>query len=517
MSDKTLKRIISQIKKYGLVDVFKTTDNFENWLSSLSFEQIDNFLGLNIEPKEVEKSKSILINNNILNCQDYSKKVEAIAKLKNVDGCYHLFSSICNKKFLDSKNFYKDIEMISKSNTTGYELSVIGEYAFINSPYHDEDLKLILKAKDPYIAEALAKVAENIYSINSPYHQKDMLLISKADTELLSFEYIGMGMGLEYLATNEDLLNDKYHLENMHILAGHTIAKEELFYIMTDNRIIKGENYRTEVEILKNAKRKMNARALYYYIVNPKEKFFLDIFCFDTSLGVGSALNNMLSNSPRIFDYNLIAGSNDPEYLNNLIKISNMDEKFVMHYTALLMNPQFIKSQYKEFDLKVLESITDFDIFMDLYSLIYDGLETKDNQHHQSDVILLIKTLDSKIRKWLVRRMTNKNNNNYDYDIEYITKLKLDSISDEIKEEMKYYLFEENGINDPKHREKLESLLNGVMIERHESLLDYLNKLEEELDTKEVEEPLPVTSVEEPVSNKKAKSRVLSLFKKDKR
>ena len=51
----------------------------------------------------------------------------------------------------------------------------------------------------------------------------------------------------------------------------------------------------------------------------------------------------MLSNSPRIFDYNLIAGSNDPEYLNNLIKISNMDEKFVMHYTALLMNPQFIK------------------------------------------------------------------------------------------------------------------------------------------------------------------------------
>ena len=147
MSDKTLKRIISQIKKYGLVDVFKTTDNFENWLSSLSFEQIDNFLGLNIEPKEVEKSKSILINNNILNCQDYSKKVEAIAKLKNVDGCYHLFSSICNKKFLDSKNFYKDIEMISKSNTTGYELSVIGEYAFINSPYHDEDLKLILKIK----------------------------------------------------------------------------------------------------------------------------------------------------------------------------------------------------------------------------------------------------------------------------------------------------------------------------------------------------------------------------------
>lgn len=180
------------------------------------------------------------------------------------------------------------------------------------------------------------------------------------------------------------------------------------------------------------------------------------------------------------------------------------------------MNPYFISNQYKDFDLKVLESITDFDIFMDLYTLIYKGLEIKDNPHHQSDVILLSKTVDSKIRKWLIERMTNKNNNNYDYDIEYITKLKLDLISDKIKEEMKYYLFEEKGINDLKHREKLESLLNGIMVERQNSLLEYLNKLEEELNTKEVEEPLLVTLEEEQVSNKKAKSRVLSLFKKDK-
>lgn len=225
-------------------------------------------------------------------------------------------------------------------------------------------------------------------------------------------------------------------------------------------------------------------------------------------------LYDLLGKSPRIFDHNLMAGSNDPDYLNNLIKISNMDEKLVMHYTALLMNPHFIKSSYKEFDLKVLESITNFDIFMDLYTLIYEGLDMVDNTHHQSDIILLSKTLDSKIRKWLIKRITNENNNNYDYDIEYITKLKLDSISDEIKEEMKYYLFKEKGINDLKHREKLESLLNGIMVERHESLTDYLNKLEEELNTKEVEEPLLVPSVEESVS--KAKSRVLSLFKKDK-
>lgn len=510
MKNETLKQIIIQIKKYGLVDVFKTTDNFKNWISTLDSKQINNFLGLNIEPKEVESFKSILINRNLLSCQDYSRRVEAITKLKNGEGCWHIFHKICNPKFLESRNFYKDIETISKAETARYCLNALEENLFIDSPYHDEDLKLIVEVKDSYTADALTEVATNIHSINSPYHQEDMLLISKADTEVISSEY--SGVGLMCLATNEDSLKDKYHLENMHILAENTSANEELFYIMTNNKFIKGKNYRKEVETLKNAKSRTNARVLYYYIVNPREKFFHD---FDYISSLPKELYDLLGKSPRIFDHNLMAGSNDPDYLNNLIKISNMDEKLVMHYTALLMNPHFIKSPYKEFDLKVLESITDFDIFMDLYTLIYEGLDMVDNTHHQSDIILLSKTLDSKIRKWLIKRITNENNNNYDYDIEYITKLKLDSISDEIKEEMKYYLFKEKGINDLKHREKLESLLNGIMVERHESLTDYLNKLEEELNTKEVEEPLLVPSVEESVS--KAKSRVLSLFKKDKR
>lgn len=497
MNNETLKQIISQIKKYELVDEFKTANSFEYWISSINSKQIDNFINLNIDFQEVKNFKSILIDRNLLDCQDYQKRIEAITKLKNGDGCYHLFWKICSKKFLESKDFYKDIEMISKADTTRYCLKAIQGDLFIDSPYHDEDLKLIVEAKDSYIADALVDVAQNIFSINSPYHQKDMLLISKANHSVDN---------LVYLATNENSLKDKYHLENMQILAECITpnVNEELFEIMTYKRIIQGKDYRKKVEILKNVKNRMNARALYYYIVNPREKFFHDAEYISS---LPKELYDLLGKSSRIFDHNLIAGSNDPEYLNNLIKISNMDERLVMHYTALLMNPYFISNQYKDFDLKVLESITDFDIFMDLYTLIYDKLDIVDNTHHQSDVILLSKTLDSKIRKWLIERMTNENNNNYDYDIEYITKLKLDSINDEIKEEMKYYLFKEKGINDLKHREKLESLLTGVMVERHESLLDYLNKLEEELDTKEVEEP---------VSNKKAKSRVLSLFKKDK-
>ena len=502
MKNETLKQIIIQIKKYGLVDVFKTTDNFKNWISTLDSKQINSFLSLNIEPKEVENFRSILIDRSLLSCQDYSRRVETIAKLKNGDGCWYLFDRICNPKFLKSKNFYKDIEMISKAETARYCLNALEEDVFINSPYHDEDLKLIVEAKDFATAKALAEVAKNINSIKSSYHQEDMLLISKADNELISSEYLKIG--LKYLAINESSLKDKYHLQNMQILAEHTIASEELFCIMIDNEIIKGKNYRKEVEILKNVKSRMNARALYYYIANPHKKFVIDNRNFKDD----PVLYRMLTNSPDISNEGLISGSNDPEYLNNLTKISNMDEKLVMHYTSLLMNPHFLKSQYKKFDLKVLESITDADIFMDLYILIYENLDLVDNPHHQSDIILLSKTLDSKIRKWLVGRMISKYNNNYDYDIEYITKLKLDSISNETKEEMKYYLFTEKGINDPKHIEKLESLLNGVMVEKYSSFLDYLNALEKELSTKKLEETLP---------NIKVKSRVLSSFKKGKK
>ena len=48
------------------------------------------------------------------------------------------------------------------------------------------------------------------------------------------------------------------------------------------------------------------------------------------------------------------------------------------------------------------------------------------------------------------------NNNNYDYDMEYISRLELDSIIETIYDEIYYYLFNQKGMNDPQHREKLE-------------------------------------------------------------
>ena len=83
MNNETLKQIISQIKKYELVDEFKTANSFEYWISSINSKQIDNFINLNIDFQEVKNFKSILIDRNLLDCRDYQKRIEAITKLKN--------------------------------------------------------------------------------------------------------------------------------------------------------------------------------------------------------------------------------------------------------------------------------------------------------------------------------------------------------------------------------------------------------------------------------------------------
>ena len=80
MNNETLKQIISQIKKYGLVNVFKTIGNFENWMSSINSKQIDNFLSLNIEPKEVENFRNILLQ----------------LFLNNLDNLASFYQSICS-------------------------------------------------------------------------------------------------------------------------------------------------------------------------------------------------------------------------------------------------------------------------------------------------------------------------------------------------------------------------------------------------------------------------------------
>ena len=514
MKNETLKQIIEQIKKYELTETFSDVEEFKKWASKLNSTQVNNFLSLDIDLEEIREIRHLLINCDLLSCQDYKQKVAAISTLKNGDGCWHLYNNICSPNFLRSKNFYKDIDMLSKADTARYGLWILGEDTFINSPYHDEDLKLLVETHDTIeedpldfvVSDAIATVAGNIDSIKSPYHQADMKLIATTGSDCLQMSHSYPKHSLNNLAVNKVSLADKYHLENMQILATNPIASKFLYIIMTDPNFVKGKNYRKEVEALANAKSKAKARALYYYIVNPRRKYMSDIDYFnDCEYDVHDV---------HISDRNSIAGSNDPDYINNLIKINKIDDKFVMYFVSLLMNPDFINSQYKKFDLELLHNVSDKSIFMDLYILMTDE-DSLNSIHHKKDAVIISQTIVENVRKLLLEKATDElslNSYNHDYDMEYILKLDVDSIDKNIYGEINYYLFSQKGIDDPQRKEKLEKLLRGELVERSSSISSYLDALQNQID----DSSSPIIESTPTVSSK-TKSRILSLFKKNPR
>ena len=514
MKNETLKQIIEQIKKYELTEIFSDVEEFKKWVSKLNSTQVNNFLSLDIDLEEIRELRHLLINCDLLSCQDYKKKVAAISTLKNGDGCWHLFDAICNPNFLKSKNFYKDIEMLSKADTARYGLWILGEDTFINSPYHDEDLKLLVETHDTreeepldfVVSDAIATVAGNIDSIRSPHHRADMKLIATAGSDCLQMSHSYPEYSLNNLAVNKVSLADKYHLENMQILATNPIASEFLYIIMTDPNFVKGKNYRKEVEALANAKSKATARALYYYIVNPKRKYLSDMdFLRDCKYDIEDA---------HISDRNSVAGSNDPNYLKNLIKINEIDDELVMHFVSLLMNPNFINSPYKDFDLELLQSISSKSIFMDLYRLMNEEVSLNNKYHKRDAVIISQSTIDG-VRDLLLEKACNEyslNSINHEYDMEFISKLQLDSIAEKIYFEIYYYLFRQKGIDDPQRKEKLEKLLQGELVERSSSVSSYLDDLQSQID--DSSSPIIEST---PIVSSKTKSRILSLFKKSTR
>lgn len=332
MNIEELKKIIEQIKRYDLVDVFDNSKELEQWLKKLNKKEINNFINLNIDPSKILFMEEILINKNLLKCNDYDKRIEAMMKLENGEGCWHLFDRLCSQKFLNSKNYYKDMEMLIKADNLRYALWVVDNEVFINSPYHDEDLKLIVEAEEAIVAESLSITASNKDSINSKYHQKDMELIVKSDYECLQMSNTYPEGSLNNLAVNKTSLNDNYHLENMQILSKDLIANEFLYNIMTNQFIISGENYRAEVDALVNAKSKLKARAMYYYIANIDNKYddnFRDDFPYDI---MDPFLLIIHKNSKTI------NGNKDPEYLKQLGILNEIADEFVMFYESLLTN-----------------------------------------------------------------------------------------------------------------------------------------------------------------------------------
>lgn len=424
--------------------------------------------------KKSKKLKQIELSTKMLKCLSDRKKVSVIENL--IDHCYDeecldlLNKNLLKLSFLNSKSFYEDMEMLSKANNIKCGLTIIGDKNFMDSPYHREDLKLISESKVG--GWSLSKVAKNQDSICSSYHRADMELISKScrhDRHKLGY--------LSDLATNKVSLKDKYHLENMQILSqptkdGKHLTDKYLFEIMTNSKFVEGKNYRKEIEALQMADNSLTAKALHYYIVNPTNKFYDDEDFQSGRVGFISngSMNTMLTLSLNINDKILVAGSNDPEYVNNLKKINSVDKKIVLYYTSLLMNPYFIKSPYKDFDLNFLQNITDEDIFSDVYTLM-SSKASLNSTNHKKEVFLVSKTTDKRKRRWIVGRLgfddfigPYDNDDIREYDMEYISKLNFDSIDFNTVSRISYYMANPVGIADPKHKEKLDSILRGEVV-----------------------------------------------------
>ena len=135
------------------------------------------------------------------------------------------------------------------------------------------------------------------------------------------------------------------------------------------------------------------------------------------------------------------------------------------------------------------------------------------NKHHKRDAVMISHSTIDGVRDLLLEKACNEyslNSINHEYDMEFISKLQLDSIAEKIYFEMYYYLFRQKGIDDPQHKEKIEKLLQGELVERSSSVSRYLDSLQNQIDdsSSPIIESTPIVS---------SKSRILSLFKKSTR
>ena len=510
-SDK-LKKLISQIRKYNLEKAFDTPKDFDKWLNNLSAKQIKNFNNLMVEPSEIQFPASFLIDEDLLNCDDYNNRIIAMSKLKNADGWHHLFDRLCSPNFLNSENYYYDMEMISKAPSAQHPLWIVDEDAFINSPYHKEDLKLIVEAKDTpkedgneldwLVEEALTVVAGNADSINSPYHQKDMQLIAHSGSEFLQTSHSYPESSLNNLATNSVSLKDKYHLENMQLLAQNPAAGENLYELMTNPDIIKGKYYRNEVNALAISKSSITALAMYFYILNPNE-FEARRMSSDLLWNLGCWDYNDITECRR---RNSIKGSTNPNYLRYLELLNKIDDKYVLFVESLLSNKTFASSQYCDYDLNLLLSIQDKNIFVDLYKVMSNEISLN-GSHHIKDLDIISKTSNKELRQLLIMKAIDEDSINscyHDYDMEYISKLDLDNIDTETFRLIYHYLFIPSKINHPEHIARLEKLSRGETIQSDDTILSHLDYLENNPDN------VTVSTEEKP----KVLSRIRKMFGK---
>ena len=306
-----------------------------------------------------------------------------------------------------------------------------------------------------------------------------MQLIAKSGSECLQQSDTYPKQSINDLAINSVSLKDKYHLENMQILAKFPKLGKYLYEIMTNSEFINGKYYRNEINALINAKSFVKATAIYHYIVNPKNNLSTD---FDKVSQLLKGLDVDDYDIMRIKCNHQVRGNKNPNYSKYLELLNNIDDRYVLFIETLLANEVFINSKYCDYDINSLLSTQNTETFMDLYKYLnFDAFLV--SPYHINDLELISKATDDYIGRLLISRSLkfnydHDNTSHHDYDMLYISKLDYDNIDDKVFELMHYYLFDEQGINHPEHIERLDLLSKGETNFNQISISNHLTYLE---------------------------------------
>ncbi len=455
---KDVSKVKSIIEKYNIS--FKNEKEINKWINKLSDQEYNNLISLEIDPNEMTFDKNYLINKDLLNMTDYKIRVEAMSKIKCPPDCRHLLSVIVDKEFLNSKNYYLDMVLLSKAKHIRYCLWLLIDKNYKNNKHHIDDMSLVSKTEDALVAQVLSEVAMDSNSLQSKYHRKDMELISKCNPKLLQPTHQYPACSINNLAVNKESLQDPFHEENMIILANNKKARGYLYSIMTNPLFIYEENYRREIARLNKAKTKAKARAIYYFITNPERTCTFDHF----DKMIDQEMNIDYSSFDRT---KTTLGKNNKRYNFYLKLLNEIDDRYVMYISYLLSNKNLIKSEYLDQDIKLILGITNKKIFVDLFRLMQNEYSLKSIYHIEDANIISREENDIK-RNLLLQAATNNNSLNsvnHRYDMYFITTLDLEKLSDNNYKALQYYLFDKKGINDINHIAKLESIYEQILNE----------------------------------------------------
>ena len=457
-----MKREVSRIKhiieKYNIS--FKNEKELNKWINKLNETEYNNLLKLEIDPKEISFPKEFLINKDLLNKKDYHLRIEAMSKIKCPSDCKHLMNLLMNKEFIDSKNYFLDLILLSKAKHIRYCFWLIAEKSYLNNRHHVEDMNLVANAEESLVAQVLSEIAVDHNSLQNRHHRNDMMLISQCSPAVLQPTHKFPSCSINNLAINKVSLQDPFHEENMKILANNKHSRGYLYEMMTNPKVIYGQNYRREIHRLNKASSASKARAIYYFIMAPQRTCVHDFFDRMTDKQTNVDYTK--------FDRSVtIKGKNNPRYNFYLKLLNEIDDNYVMYISYLLTNKYLNESNYLDKDIRLILQITNKSIFIDLFKLMQNQNSLNGN-HHIEDTQILSKEENNFKRNLLLQEATNKDNLNsinHRYDMYFITTLDLSKLNEQNLNVLYYYLLNPKGINDRDHISKLEDIYEQILNE----------------------------------------------------